>query len=70
MQLLLVKCFFFLALMRPNETSRSGKYAKRCYRRALFEMGLEQHESSGTIDTGTFPTLAAFTDRLARTVAD
>jgi len=61
-EFLLVKCFFFLALMRPADSdARPDKHAKWQYRRALFTTGLEQYESTGTIDTGTFPTLAAFT---------
>ncbi|MET8539561.1 phosphotransferase [Kitasatospora sp. NPDC004799] len=58
---LLVKCFFFLALMRPTDPARHDKHTKWQYRRALFTMGLDQYESSGTIDTGTFPTLERFT---------
>lgn len=64
-EFLLVKCFFFLALMRPAQDSRPDKYTKWRYRRALFEQGLEQYESSGAIQTDAFPTLAAFTERLA-----
>ena len=55
---LLVKCFFFLALMRPADPNRHEKHAKWQYRRALFEMGLEQYESSCVIHTETFPALA------------
>ncbi|MGW2869243.1 phosphotransferase [Kitasatospora sp. NPDC001225] len=58
---LLVKCFFFLALMRPADPTRHDKHTKWQYRRALFTMGLDQYESSGTIDTGTFPTFERFT---------
>ncbi|MFE7591923.1 phosphotransferase [Kitasatospora sp. NPDC057512] len=58
---LLVKCFFFLALMRPTDPARHDKHTKWQYRRALFTMGLDQYESSGTIDTGAFPTLERFT---------
>ncbi|MGV9268439.1 phosphotransferase [Kitasatospora sp. NPDC003701] len=57
---LLVKCFFFLALMRPTDPERHDKHIKWQYRRALFTMGLDQYESSDTIDTGTFPTLERF----------
>jgi hypothetical protein len=58
---LLVKCFFFLALMRPADgEDRPDKHVKWQYRRALFTTGLEQYESTGTIDTGAFPTLGAF----------
>jgi len=60
-EFLLVKCFFFLALMRPAEPARPDKHIKWQYRRALFTMGLDQYESSGTIDTGAFPTLDQFT---------
>lgn len=60
-EFLLVKCFFFLALMRPGPHSRPGKRLKWAYRRTLFAMGVDQYESSGTIDTGAFPTLATFT---------
>lgn len=59
---LFVKCFFFLALMRPTDPARHDKHIKWQYRRALFTMGLDQYESSGTIDTDSFPTLAQFTD--------
>ncbi|MEV7211550.1 phosphotransferase [Kitasatospora cineracea] len=58
---LLVKCFFFLALMRPTDPARHDKRLKWQYRRTLFTTGLDQYESSGTIDTGTFPTLERFT---------
>jgi hypothetical protein len=58
---LLVKCFFFLALMRPTDSARHGKHIKWQYRRSLFTMGLDQYESSGTIDTDSFPTLERFT---------
>lgn len=68
-EFLLVKCFFFLALMRPTDPARHDKYLKWRYRRTLFEMGLEQYESSGAIHTGTFPTFAAFTERLAQPAA-
>lgn len=64
-EFLLVKCFFFLALMRPTAQSRPDKHAKWQYRRALFTTGLEQYESTGTIDTAAFPTFAEFTGRLA-----
>jgi hypothetical protein len=57
---LFVKCFFFLALMRPADPDRHEKHIKWQYRRALFEMGLEQYESSRAIRTETFPTLAEF----------
>ncbi|GAA3116389.1 hypothetical protein JOF29_006173 [Kribbella aluminosa] len=57
---LLVKCFFFLALMRPSDPARPDKSIKWQYRRALFTMGLDQYESTGTIDTGAFPTLERF----------
>jgi hypothetical protein len=68
-EFLLVKCFFFLALMRPTQDSRPEKDTKWRYRRTLFTQGLEQYESSGAIQTDAFPTLAAFTERLARTSA-
>ncbi len=57
---LLVKCFFFLALMRPTDPTRQDKHLKWQYRRALFTMGLDQYESTGTIDTGVFPALERF----------
>ncbi|MEU9078514.1 phosphotransferase [Kitasatospora sp. NPDC048538] len=57
---LLVKCFFFLALMRPTDAARHDKHIKWQYRRALFAMGLEQYESSNAIDTGAFPALERF----------
>ncbi len=69
-EFLLVKCFFFLALMRPSDPARRhAKHIKWQYRRTLLTMGLEQYESSGAIHTGTFPTLAAFTERLTQPVA-
>ena len=58
---LLVKCFFFLALMRPADPARRDKHIKWHYRRALFTTGLDQYESTGTIDTAAFPTLEQFT---------
>jgi hypothetical protein len=66
-EFLLIKCFFFLALMRPADDTRPDKHAKWQYRRALFTTGLEQYESTGTIDTARFPTLAAFTPFAAGT---
>lgn len=64
---LLVKCFFFLALMRPADPgARPDKHTKWLYRRALFQEGLAQYEDHRAIDTATFPTLADFTDRLTR----
>jgi hypothetical protein len=68
-EFLLVKCFFFLALMRPRDATRPDKHTKWQYRRTLFTQGLEQYESSGAIHTETFPTLAAFTDQATRTGA-
>jgi hypothetical protein len=65
---LLVKCFFFLALMRPADPRRRDKYVKWQYRRALFEIGLEQYESSCSIDTEAFPSLAEFTRGLDQAV--
>lgn len=62
-EFLWVKCFFFLALMRPADDTRPAKHVKWQYRRALFQAGLEQYESSGVIDTATFPTLAEFEQR-------
>jgi hypothetical protein len=60
-EFLLVKCFFFLALMRPVRPDHHDKHIKWQYRRAVFMMGLDQYESSGTIDTTAFPTLEQFT---------
>lgn len=58
---LLVKCFFFLALMKPADpAARPDKQAKWLYRRSLFRQGLQQYASSHAIDTGAFPTLSAF----------
>ncbi|MBB5980160.1 phosphotransferase [Kribbella solani] len=59
-EFLLVKCFFFLALMRPSGPGRHDKYIKWQYRRALFTLGLDQYDSTGTIDTGNFPALEQF----------
>ncbi|MFI6152167.1 phosphotransferase [Kitasatospora sp. NPDC051170] len=58
---LLIKCFFFLALMRPTDPARHDKHIKWQYRRTLFTTGLDQYESASTIDTDTFPTLERFT---------
>jgi len=65
---LLVKCFFFLALMRPTDPGRRDKYVKWQYRRALFKIGLEQYESSCSISTEAFPSLAEFTSGLGQAV--
>ena len=65
---LLVKCFFFLALMRPADPGRRDKYVKWQYRRALFEIGLEQYESSCSINTEAFPSLAEFTSGLDQAI--
>jgi hypothetical protein len=40
---LLVKCFFFLALMRPADGTRPDKHTKWQYRRALFCSTRDQH---------------------------
>jgi len=64
-EFLLVKCFFFLALMRPTDRTRTDKYIKWQYRRALFAQCLEQYESAGAIHPDTFPTLAEFAGQLA-----
>lgn len=64
---LLVKCLFFLALMRPADPRRRDKHLKWHYRRALFQMGLEHYEDCTTIDTAAFPTLAEFTAGAATT---
>ncbi|UGQ12027.1 hypothetical protein LO772_35650 [Yinghuangia sp. ASG 101] len=62
-----MKCFFFLALMRPADpAARPGKHLKWQYRRALFTEGLAPYESTRTIDTAAFPTLADFTARLTQ----
>ncbi len=65
---LLVKCFFFLALMRPADPGRRDKYVKWQYRRALFEIGIEQYASSCSINTDAFPSLAEFTNGLDQAV--
>lgn len=59
-EFLFVKSLFFLALMRPDDMSRADKVTKWQYRRAVFLMGADQYERSGTINTATFPTLAEF----------
>lgn len=64
-EFLLIKCFFFLALMRPTDPTRVDKHTKWRYRRHLLETGIDQYESTGTIDTGAFPSLRAYTDRHA-----
>lgn len=66
-EFLLVKCFFFLALMRPADpAARPDKQVKWQYRRALFTEGLAQYESTRTIDTAAFPTLADFSAGLTQ----
>lgn len=65
-EFLWVKCFFFLALMRPSDAARRDKYVKWRYRRELFETGLEQYESTGAICTDTFPALDRLTAELAQ----
>jgi len=57
---LLVKALFFLALMRPTDSSRTDKHLKWQYRRHLFTKGLEQYEHTGTVDTALFPGLDEF----------
>ncbi|TQN32216.1 phosphotransferase family enzyme [Haloactinospora alba] len=57
---LLVKCFFFLALMKPKDHGNQRKARKWAYRRALLVQGLESYERHRHIDTGSFPTLDAF----------
>lgn len=60
-EFLFIKCFFFLALLRPTDHARPDKHVKWQYRRALFARGIDQYESTGRIDTSTFPTLAEYT---------
>lgn len=60
--------FFFLALMRPADPGRRDKHVKWQYRRALFDIGLEQYESSCSISTEAFPGLAEFTSGLGQAV--
>ncbi|TDQ52172.1 hypothetical protein EV190_1072 [Actinorugispora endophytica] len=54
---LMVKCFFFLALMKPKDVTNRRKIAKWAYRRRLLMLGLESYESNCSIDTGSFPAL-------------
>lgn len=61
---LLVKCFFFLARMKPPaDGSRPDKQIKWEYRRTLFQEGLAQYEDTGNIDTAALPTLDAYMTR-------
>lgn len=62
---LLVKSFFFLALMRPSASKWDipEKHNKWNYRRRLFTLGVEQYESKHRIDTSGFPTLDSFLHR-------
>ena len=60
---LLVKCFFFLALMRPTDPTRRDKWIKWQYRRHLFETGLSGYDAAGTIDTSSFPAYSTFAER-------
>lgn len=48
------------ALTRPSGPGRHDKYIKWQYRRALFTLGLDQYDSTGTSDTGSFPALEQF----------
>ncbi|MGW2113574.1 phosphotransferase [Streptomyces sp. NPDC001948] len=57
---LLVKALFFLALMRPDDPSRTDKHLKWQYRRHLFTKGLEQYERTGTVNTALFPGIEEF----------
>jgi hypothetical protein len=59
-----VKCFFFLALMRPKpgQGTRPDKQRKWLYRRKLFRLGVDEYAKSRTIDTGLFPKLSEFED--------
>lgn len=59
---LFVKCFFFLALIRPRPEhhARPGKYEKWMYRRKLLTLGIEEYANSWKIDTGKFPKLSDF----------
>lgn len=57
---LMVKCFFFLALMKPKDMANRRKRIKWAYRRKLFSLCLESYEHSNAIDTAAFPTLEGF----------
>ncbi len=57
---LLVKCFFFLALMRPKDTADQRRQTKWAYRRKLFILGAGSYGHDRRIDTGSFPTLSSF----------
>lgn len=62
-EFLLVKCFFFLALMRPTDPTRHDKWIKWQYRRHLFETGLTSYDSNRTIDTSSFPAYDDFAEQ-------
>jgi hypothetical protein len=62
-EFLLVKCFFFLALMRPTDPTRHDKWIKWQYRRHLFETGLTSYDANRTIDTSAFPTYSDFAEQ-------
>ncbi|WP_331739773.1 phosphotransferase (plasmid) [Streptomyces goshikiensis] len=59
-EFLLIKCLFFLALMKPADLTNTDKVLKWNYRRTLFTMGVEQYERTGRIDTAAFPSLDDF----------
>ncbi|MFB7517223.1 phosphotransferase [Streptomyces sp. NPDC056144] len=63
-EFLLVKAFFFLALMRPADETNAAKVSKWRYRRALLTRGLDQYEQAGSIDTAAFPTFDQFAAEL------
>lgn len=59
---LFVKCFFFLALMRPKNEQQvhPEKHEKWLYRKKLFTLGIEEYANSQKIDTGNFPGISKF----------
>jgi hypothetical protein len=57
---LVVKSFFFLALMKPENVIDEVANQKWQYRRQLLKMSLDQYSNNEKIDTSEFPTLKAF----------
>lgn len=52
---LLIKCFFFLARMRPKAGSRPEQFHKWHYRRSLLILSAEEYADTRRIDTADFP---------------
>ena len=60
---LLIKCFFFLARMRPREGSRPEQFRKWHYRRALLTLSAQEYADTRRIETADFPSRDDFESR-------